>query len=142
MSTFTLTCLLISILLSSPNAEATDERPLLRNYRGKEPIPDTLYQTYAKLIEAMQGGKEGEIRRYCLPHAIEITRDARPKERQEYGQDMNLPFLKSRFSKEIHDVRKAPGGCYLIRTQTSHLFFVETKDSGWKLYRYGDTPIK
>jgi len=32
-------------------------------------------------------------------------------------------------------------GCYLLRTNTTALWFVETKTLGWKLYRYLDKPI-
>lgn len=39
-------------------------------------------------------------------------------------------------------VRKEGEGCYLVRTNTTALWFVETKSMGWKLYEYLDKPIK
>ena len=37
-------------------------------------------------------------------------------------------------------IRKDSENCYLIRTNTTALWFVETKSMGWKLYRYLDKP--
>jgi hypothetical protein len=123
-------------------ARADDDRPLLKRYRGQEHVPDALYQTYAKLVKAMRAGSEEDIRLYCLPHAFLIEPDPRPEKAQQYGRDMNLPFLKTRFRPEILAVRKDPYGCYVLNTATSYFFFLETKNAGWKVYRYGDTPIQ
>jgi hypothetical protein len=134
-----LTCL--AFLLASA-ACGDEQRPLLKNYSGKEPVPDALYQTYAKLVDAMAAGDEDDIRRFCLPRSVTFTREARPAQTREYGQDVNLPFPKSGFSNEILTAEPRDDGCYLIRTATSVLFFVQTKGGDWKLYRYYDKPTE
>jgi hypothetical protein len=132
--------LLALVLVSA--VQADDERPLLKDYKGKEPAPDALYQTYAKLVEAMTTGDEGDIQRFCLPSGVTFTREARPAPSREYGQGMNLPFLKSGFSKDVLGAEAREDGCYLIRTATSALYFVQTKGGAWKLYRYFDKPVE
>src|SRR5437899_836675 len=62
-----------------PDLLALNDRSLLKNYRGKEEIPEALYETYAKLVKAMKDGNIAEIRGYCLPHAVRITREPRPE---------------------------------------------------------------
>ncbi len=61
---------------------------------------------------------------------------------REYGPDINIPFLTKGFHKYILNLRKDSEDTYLIRTGSSYTWFVRTKSEGWKLYRYGDKPIK
>src|SRR5438270_81976 len=63
---------LLAVLLFFAAAATGDDRPLMGNYRGAEKLPDALYETYVKLIKAMEAGKEDDIRRYCLPWSVEI----------------------------------------------------------------------
>ena|SRR6266508_3516747 len=130
------------LFLTTARASAEEQRPLLKNYRGKERLPNALYKTYADLIEAMAAGDGSRIKRYCLPGSVTVTGEARPEKHREYGQDINLPFLAQGFQKEIEGVSKPAEDVYLIRTATSALFFVETRRSGWKLFRYLDKPIE
>jgi hypothetical protein len=115
---------------------------LLVEYRGDVTLPDDLYTVYAQLVAAVETGDQGAIQQYCLPQAVTFTTGARPEASREYGQDMNLPFLKRGFHKYILNLRKDSDDSYLIRTGSSYLFFVRTKRGGWKLYRYGDKPIE
>ena len=77
-------------------------------------------------------------------HAMRVpnAQSTRPKASREYGQDMNLPFLKRGFHKYILNLRKESDESYLIRTGSSYLFFVRISGGDWKLYRYGDKPIE
>jgi hypothetical protein len=130
------------VLCLSAIVHASEDRPLLSEYRGRERIPDSLYETYAKIVKAMRDGSEKEIRAHCLPFVPEITREPRPKKTEEYGHDINLPIAKTRFHNKIFFIKKQSYGCYTIATQTSGFGFVETKDSGWKLYQYSDWPVQ
>jgi hypothetical protein len=121
------------------------DRPFLKEYRGDVELPEALYETYVKLIDAIGTQENGNIEKYCLPKAIKITSEDRPAGTREYSQDtneMNLPFLKKGFQKEIQVIRKDEDGSYLIRTNSSVFYFIETKTAGWKLFRYYDKPIE
>jgi hypothetical protein len=130
------------LFLTTATASGQEQRPLLRNYRGKERLPNALYKTYADLVEAMAAGDESRIKRYCLPGSVTVKQEARPEKEREYGQNINLPFLGKGFQKEVEGVSRPAEDIYLIRTATSALFFVETRRSGWKLFRYFDKPIE
>ena len=54
---------------------------------------------------------------------------------------MNLPFLKSGFSAAVLSARKDSDDCFLLRTGTTALSFVETKSGEWRIYRYFDKPM-
>lgn len=122
--------------------DAAARKPLLKDYKGSEEMPEDLYGAYEKLVRAMELGQEEEIASFSLPHSISITRDARSAKSRDYGEDMNLPFLKSGFSKYIVSLRKDSADTFLVRTSSSYFYFVRTKASIWKLYRYGDKPIE
>lgn len=115
---------------------------LLKGYRGQGRLPKDLYDTYAELVKAIETADQADIQGYCLPHSVTFTTGVRPEKSREYGADMNIPFLKKGFRKDILNLRKDSEDTYLIRTGTSYLFFVRTKTTGWKLYRYGDKPIE
>jgi hypothetical protein len=118
---------------------AGDEPDPFRGYEGKEPVPAGLREAYTEFAKAARAGAP---ERFCLPHAVEVTRDARPVNDREYGRDMNLPFLRDGFSPRVVSVRKDPDDCYLVRTGTSAIGFVQTKSGAWKVYRYYDKPIE
>jgi len=105
-------------------------------------LPLELTKTYDELVAAFQNGKQSEIENFCLPGKIKFTTDPRPKDRREYGQDINLPFLKDGFSKEVLNFSKNAEGEYGIRTGTTALWFSKTKDGKWKLSKYLDKPIE
>jgi len=105
-------------------------------------LPLELSRTYDELVAAFQSGKQGEIEKSCLPGKIKFTAKPRPDDRREYGQDINLPFLKDGFSKEVLNFSKNADGEYLIRTGTTALWFEKTKDGKWKLSKYLDKPIE
>jgi len=105
-------------------------------------LPLELTRTYDDLVAAFQSGKQGEIEKFCLAAKIKFTDKPRPEDRREYGQDINLPFLKHGFSKEVLNFSKNSDGEYLIRTGTTALWFEKTKDGEWKLFRYLDKPIE
>ena len=109
--------------------------------REKPDLPKELRETYDALVKSFESGKKEAIEPFILRYAIVITTGHRPKKREEYGP-MNTPFLKSHFLKDIQAFRKEKDGTYLVRTGTSYLRFVETKNYGWKLYDYGDKPIE
>jgi hypothetical protein len=106
----------------------------------KETMPDELAKTLASFVKAMRTGDAGTINRYCLPHAVSYTYEKRKV--PGYGQDINTHFAKNGFDATGVLVRKDGDGCYLVRTHTTALWFIETKSMGWKLYRYLDKPIK
>ncbi len=122
--------------------ENTPPRELLKHYLGEAQLPDSLYKAYADLVKAIQTGEQGNIERHCLPFSVTFTTKDRPPASREYGQDINMPFLKDGFHKYIFSFEERPDDTYLIHTGSTYMFFVETKTAGWKLYRYGDKPIE
>ncbi len=122
---------------------------ILKHYHGDVEIPGELLETYEKLIGAFAEGDAGAINALSLPGSLTFTYDLRARNSKEhgedsvyYGQDTNIPFLKSRFDRYIRVAGERGEGCYLLRTATTAMWFVETKRSGWKLYRYLDKPIE
>lgn len=105
-------------------------------------LPLELTQTYDRLVAAFQAGDPAEIEKYCLPGKIKITKKPRPADRREYGQDINLPFLKQGFSKQVLNFSKNSDHEYGIRTGTTALWFLKTGDGKWRLSKYLDKPIE
>ncbi|MBM4043942.1 MAG: hypothetical protein FJ279_02410 [Planctomycetes bacterium] len=124
---------------------ATGEPPqkeLLKDYRGGVRPPEDLYDTYAAFVKAIETADQSSIQNHCLPHSVTFTIRSRSEKTREFGEDMNIPFLKNGFHRYILDLRKDSDDTYLIRTVSSYMWFVRTKSEGWKLYRYGDKPIQ
>jgi hypothetical protein len=106
-------------------------------------IPTELQEVSSRLIKAMQDGDKKEIEKYCIPYAVDITTEPRHENSEDFGRDINLPFVqKGAFDKTVRFANRLAEGCYVLHTQSSHLSFVEIKASGWKLYRYGDFPVE
>jgi formylglycine-generating enzyme required for sulfatase activity/outer membrane protein assembly factor BamB len=115
---------------------------LLKDYRGAVVLPAELRRTYAELVAAFQAGKQTEIEDFCLPGKIKFTVNPRPKSQEEYGQEINLPFLKAGFHKSVLNLRKDGDTEYLIRTGSTALWFLRTEEGKWKLSKYLDKPIQ
>lgn len=103
-------------------------------------LPKPVQAAYDDFVRVLEKGNPDEIKAAMLAGAVEITSQPR-KDNAEYGTDINLPFLSKGFRKEVMNTRKEKDGTYLVRTSSSYLRFVETKQ-GWRLYRYGDKPIE
>ena len=95
---------------------------------------------YAGRRPRRKKGEADTINKHCLPHAVSYTYEKRKL--PGYGQDINTQFAKNGFDATVVLVREDGAGCYLVRTNTTALWFVETKSMGWKLYGYLDKPIK
>lgn len=122
---------------------AAKERPLLKEYKGEESIPDDLYSAYEQLVDAMQRGNLGRIRGLCLPDAVNISTKARREPLISYGEDINIPFVQAGlFHKNILHARRSAPDIYSLNTATSHMLFVRTKSMGWRLYVYWDKPME
>ncbi len=131
---------LFIMMLAALPAMPGSERELLRDYHGKVVLPADLYRTYAGLVSAFETGKREEIEKYCLPGRILFS--AKPRtSNPDYGQDINLPFLKNGFNRYILNLRKDSGSEFLIRTGTTALWFKMDANGRWKLDRYLDKPI-
>ena len=111
------------------------------NHRGETQIPDALVQKYGEFVKSARQ-PQSDFLNIMLPHSISISYQERPAATREYGGDLNLPFLQNGFDAQVQSVRKDGADCYLLRTTSSALWFVETKSQGWRLYRYLDKPIK
>jgi hypothetical protein len=131
------------ILMAAPLViSAADDKELLKQYKGEVVLPQELYQTYTNLVAALEAGKPEEIEKFCIPGKIKFTTDPRAKENREYGQDINLPFLKDGFHKFILNLRKDGDAEYLIRTGSTALWFTKAEGQKWKLSKYLDKPIE
>jgi hypothetical protein len=123
-------------------AEPATEAPkhtLFKGCNADAQIPPELVSAYERFVRlAAQGEPEGA----CLPRAVTITKQPRQGNMTEYGQDMNLPFLKDGFSADVQTVRKDADDTFLLRTGTSAVWFVQTKSGSWKIFRYLDKPIE
>jgi hypothetical protein len=131
---------LFLMMLAALPATAGSDRELLREYHGKVVLPADLYRTYAGLVSAFETGKKEEIEKFCLPGRILFSTKPRTSN-PDYGQDMNLPFLKNAFNRYILNLRKDSDSEFLIRTGTTALWFKMDDNGRWKLFKYLDKPI-
>ena len=132
-------CLTLAFAVAARAAEPASDP--FAGYDKKEPVPEGLRKAYTAF--AGQAKKGERVDSYLLPHAaVSITDKARPEKDGEYGRDINIPFLKERFAPAVFSVRKDPDDCYLVRTATTAIWFVETKSGVWKIYSYLDKPIQ
>ncbi len=106
----------------------------------EQDIPAELQKAYRAFVKAMRTGEAGTINRHCLPHSVSFTYEKR--ENPAYGNDINTHFAKTGFDGTVFLVRKDGEGCYLVRTNTTALWFIETKSMSWKLYEYLDKLIQ
>ena len=116
----------------------------IRAHRRKmKQLPRSLRSMYKKFSDTMYTGDIDSIKKYCLPGAISFTSGKRKNKElgMAYGPGINNFFVKNGFSSYIVKMKKDGKGCYLIRTNTSTMWFIETKATGWKLYKYFDKPI-
>jgi hypothetical protein len=125
---------------TSADPPAKTDHPLFKEARSEDEIPKGLSDVFAKFVEAAK--KDGEVESFLLPHAAVKFGTRDPKGNIELGDEIDKGFLKTHFRGEVFSVRKDPDDCYLIRTGTTALWFVETKSGVWKLYRYLDKPIE
>jgi len=109
-----------------------------REYTGKEPVPEGLREAYTGFVRAAKGGS---VLAYLLPGAVRTTQAPRPADRRDVGDDINEHFLMNGFSPLVRIVRKEGDDCYLIRTDSTGIGFVQNKSGAWKVYRYSDLPI-
>lgn len=127
------------VLLAPALPLAAEEEDPFREYRGDEPVPERLRETFARFAKA---AKSGSVVSYLLPHAVEQTTGRRPESSREYGQNINADFLQNHFQGMVQTFRKDFDDCYLIRTSTSAIWWVQTKSGEWRVYRYLDKPIR
>lgn len=106
-----------------------------REYKGKEPVPEGLREAYTGFVRAARGGG---VEAYLLTGAVKVTVKPRPKESRSEGDDINTDFLMNGFSPLVRTVRNEGDDCYLIRTNSTAIWFVQSKSGAWKVYRYSD----
>src|SRR5262245_10394475 len=111
--------------LSAADPPADDVPDPFREYKGKEPVTDGLRETFTGFVRSARGGS---VEGYLLPHSVKTTREPRPKDSRDYGEDINEDFLKNGFSPLVRTVRKDGDDCYLIRTGSTAIWFVQNKD--------------
>jgi hypothetical protein len=108
--------------------------PLFQNVDSSLHPPKGLVETYAAFAE--QAKKDGEVENFCLPLAVNIV--AFRPDKAVHGEDISKGFLVQNFAAEVLTVRKVSDECYLIRTSTTTLSFIQTKSGEWKVYKYAD----
>ena len=99
--------------------------------------PEKLRLTYAAFVASV---KAGGVAKFCLS-SVEVNETEDPK-RGNTAPGINVPWMQKNFSEKVLDCRKEPDDCFLIRTGTSYLFWVQTRSGEWRIYKYGDKPIR
>jgi hypothetical protein len=106
--------------------------------RREDMPPEKLRLTYEAFAASVKTGGQAK---FCLPHSVEVS-DAEDPKRSDLAPGMNIPWMKKNFSEKVMGCRKDPDDCFLIRTGTSYLFWVQTRSGEWRIYSYGDKPIR
>lgn len=109
--------------------------PLFTQVDAKSLPPKELIETYAAFVEQAQ--KDGEVEKFCLPVAVRFV-NARPQKSPDIGEDISKAFLVKGFEPEVWSVRKVSDECYLLRTATTSISFIQTKSGAWLVYKYVD----
>lgn len=109
--------------------------PLFKEADVSSLPPKELIEAYAAFVERAR--KDGEVENFCLPLAVKII-DARPEKTANRGDDISKAFLMKDFEPEVWSVRKVSDECYMLRTPTTSISFIQTKSGAWKVYRYTD----
>ena len=104
-------------------------------------LPSDLADFYSSFVQAAQSQNIEKIKASILPGISEITTTPR-KQNIEYGNDINLPFLKSGFSPKIESISSSSDYTIDIRTSSTSIAFVKTASGKWYIYRYFDKPIE
>ena len=99
--------------------------------------PEKLRLTYAAFVASVAGGGQAK---FCL-HSVDVADAVDPK-RGEFGTGINIPWMKEHFSASVMSCRNDPDDTFLIRTGTTYMYWVQTRSGEWKLFKYGDKPIK
>ena len=138
---------LSTVALSAASYAAENEKPdvvpgaqYFEGHKGEDQIPAALVRRYGEFAEGARD-PGGDFLSSLLPASIGISTRERPAATRYHGSDLNLPFLRKEFEPHVWVVLKNGADCYLLRTTTSTLWFVETKSQGWRLYRYLDKPM-
>jgi hypothetical protein len=141
MVVLSLTLLLaaVSIAEEKPTSKPAPH-PYVADYKSDKQVSQALLDAYVEF--ATRATQAGDLQPLLLPHAVAISAEPRPEEMREYGPGINLPFLKSGFSPTVLSIRKDAEDAWLIRTNSSAIWFVETKSGGWRVYQYLDKPIE
>lgn len=121
------------------------EDSLYKKATTNERLPSSLLKTYAQFVKAIQTKDRKAIAEkakfYLLDNSITINENPREKNKDEYGTDINIDFLITKFNPYIISIKKYSNSSYMIRTGTTLINYVETKTEGWKIYFYADKPI-
>jgi hypothetical protein len=129
-----------AILFSAGGMVLADDAPdPFQEYKGKEPVPGGLREAYTGFVRSARGGS---VAAHLLPQAVKTTREPQPAKQREYGEDINEAFLKDGFSPLVRVIRTEGDDCCLIRTDSSAIWFVQSRSGAWKVYRYLDKPIQ
>jgi hypothetical protein len=105
-------------------------------------LPTDLFATYQRFIKAALKPARRKLLQFCLAGSVDVTEAKRDEKSSAYGKDMNVPFMTTGFDSTIVSISKKDDDCYLIRTNTSAVYFVRTASTGWKIYAYRDKPIQ
>lgn len=121
------------------------EDSLYKKATTNERLPSSLLKTYAQFVKVIQTKDRKAIAEkakfYLLDNSITINETPREKNKDEYGTDININFLITKFNPYIITMKKYSNSSYMVRTGTTLINYVETKTEGWKIYFYADKPI-
>ena len=95
---------------------------------------------YSNLVTALEAQDEKTVRSYFLTTNIVIT--TAPDPGRWVASDINLPYIKSGFSKEIMGIQVQNSTIGLVRTSTTAFWFAQDENGHWKLRKYLDKPIE
>jgi hypothetical protein len=101
-------------------------------------VPPELRTAYIGFVAAMKGDS---VATFCLP-AVTIPRVNALEKAKLDRRGIVPPIVRERFAAMVIVVRKEPNDCYLIRTNSTAIWFVQTKSGAWKVYHYLDKPIE
>lgn len=107
-----------------------------------KPVPRELLSAYQTFVEAAKAGDIGALTALALPSSLPVSVAPRAQGKEEFGTDVNMPFLKKGFHPEIVRIHNEKKNCYLIRTGSTALWYVRGADKRWWIYKYLDKPME
>jgi hypothetical protein len=99
--------------------------------------PETLRLTYTAFVASVKVGGQAK---FCL-RSVEVV-DREVPDRNDRGSGINIPWMKTSFGADVVMCEKEADDTYFLRTNTSAMWWVQTRSGEWKLFQYLDKPIK
>lgn len=133
-------CCLLSNVLADDGVNLFEQYDQVekRDEKTHPVIPQELRDAYTGFVSARKADNSAV---HCLP-GVEIPQENKLERAKLDRRGIVPPIVRERFASQVMIARKERDDCFLLRTNSTAIWFVQNKSGVWKVYRYLDKPIK